>query len=470
MTKAGAQVVSRNVSGIGSQEVASAFNWERSRKPSIKHPCMHVILSVRPEESITQKQWRNIAIEYLQKMGFGHSRFVAVRHQDTDHDHIHIVCSRIDRSGKLVSDSWDRRRSERVIRDIERTYGLTSTLRPAQVIQRSARQQQRQNPKAIAEIKRRVDRSIHALDANNRSVMLLVERLAAEELQIQWRVRNRKLSGISFGIGGQAIAGSVLGKEYSWQGLQKYQGITATQSEERGIVLQQPLPPLKQRKEERSSVRQKCKLWFDRNDIEAVREGLEALALTAASESLPDVDEVSRSLEKEIEDMTRLEEGRAEEDGGFELVLDESVCEEDDGPVYIFDLSSGQFWSHAGTTTEPSEVEIFSTVNEARKSLPETGRYAAIATSARAIEAADLNPETIDRIYKASELALAGTSAHALPNFRVERLVENENYITTVWVGEVEIARFANARVEMICVSLEEIKIFENMTTQELDI
>jgi len=68
-----------------------------------------------------------IAQDYLKGMGFEGCQDVVYRHTDQDHDHIHIVASRIRLiDGKTISDSWDYRRSESVIRGLEKAYQLES--------------------------------------------------------------------------------------------------------------------------------------------------------------------------------------------------------------------------------------------------------------------------------------------------------------------------------------------------------
>ncbi|WP_366519929.1 relaxase/mobilization nuclease domain-containing protein [Halodesulfovibrio sp.] len=38
-------------------------------------------------------------------MGFSNSQYVVVRHNDTEHDHIHIIANRVSMDGAVVSES-----------------------------------------------------------------------------------------------------------------------------------------------------------------------------------------------------------------------------------------------------------------------------------------------------------------------------------------------------------------------------
>ena len=85
----------------------------------------HTTLSVDPDEKLSARQWRNLARDYLQGMGFGARQYAVYRHTDTEHHHIHIVANRIDiANGQVVSDAWNWPRSEAVVRQLEQRYGL----------------------------------------------------------------------------------------------------------------------------------------------------------------------------------------------------------------------------------------------------------------------------------------------------------------------------------------------------------
>jgi len=53
-------------------------------------------LSAAPEDEITAQRWLDLAGDFVQRMGYEDSPWVAIRHHDTAIDHVHIVASRID--------------------------------------------------------------------------------------------------------------------------------------------------------------------------------------------------------------------------------------------------------------------------------------------------------------------------------------------------------------------------------------
>jgi hypothetical protein len=55
----------------------------------------HVSLSVSPSEKLSEQKWIDIARTYLQGMEFQTNQYAIYRHTDREHDHIHIIASRI---------------------------------------------------------------------------------------------------------------------------------------------------------------------------------------------------------------------------------------------------------------------------------------------------------------------------------------------------------------------------------------
>ena len=119
-----ATVVGGNSIREEKEQVYAELKASIDRRADIKRPVFHAILSLPKEEEVTPEQWGEIADEYMEKMGYGECSWVAVEHHDTDHNHVHIVASRIDWSQKRVRDSYEKRRSEKVARELEVGHGL----------------------------------------------------------------------------------------------------------------------------------------------------------------------------------------------------------------------------------------------------------------------------------------------------------------------------------------------------------
>ena len=120
-----AEQIGGNMVGQDPRSLAAEFRVSRSLNRRLKKAVYHASLSLPKTESLDAVRWMTIAQDYLNGMGFDGCQYVVYRHSDQDHDHIHIVASRIRLvDGKTVSDSWDYRRSEVLIRKLEQEYQL----------------------------------------------------------------------------------------------------------------------------------------------------------------------------------------------------------------------------------------------------------------------------------------------------------------------------------------------------------
>ena len=97
-------------------------------------PVFHAILSLPNNETLTKKQWSQAVKSYMFDLGFSISnKFIAVLHQDTGHQHVHIVANRIrfEKDFRLVSDSNERSKSINAVSKIEDYFCLKKTVKPS---------------------------------------------------------------------------------------------------------------------------------------------------------------------------------------------------------------------------------------------------------------------------------------------------------------------------------------------------
>uniref|UniRef100_UPI00313ED8EA relaxase/mobilization nuclease domain-containing protein n=1 Tax=Methylobacterium guangdongense TaxID=3138811 RepID=UPI00313ED8EA len=106
--------------GRSPQEIARSFERLRSLRPRLTKAGLRTILSFRPDAAVPSDETaRAVAIAWAVRQGF--QDFTVVRHDDR---HLHICSSRVRRDGTVVSDSHDFRRSEMVVRDLEREFQI----------------------------------------------------------------------------------------------------------------------------------------------------------------------------------------------------------------------------------------------------------------------------------------------------------------------------------------------------------
>jgi hypothetical protein len=85
---------------------------------------LHISLNPDPKDNVSDEKFNAIAQEYMQKMGYGEQPFVVFKHTDIERAHIHIVSVCVDEEGRKISDSYERKRSMDICRELERKYGL----------------------------------------------------------------------------------------------------------------------------------------------------------------------------------------------------------------------------------------------------------------------------------------------------------------------------------------------------------
>ena len=61
----------------------------------------------------------------MENMGFGNQPYVVVRHNDTKHEHVHIVTTTVREDGKVLGIFNSHKRSMAIRQHIEKKYGLT---------------------------------------------------------------------------------------------------------------------------------------------------------------------------------------------------------------------------------------------------------------------------------------------------------------------------------------------------------
>ncbi|WP_233899282.1 conjugal transfer protein MobB [Tenacibaculum piscium] len=91
-------------------------------------PILHISLNPNPKDTVSDELFSELAENYMQELGYGNQPFVVFKHTDTERAHIHIVSVCVDEYGKRISDSFERIRSMKICRNLEKKFGLTSAI------------------------------------------------------------------------------------------------------------------------------------------------------------------------------------------------------------------------------------------------------------------------------------------------------------------------------------------------------
>jgi hypothetical protein len=104
---------------------AARFQVLTSQRPSTKTNAVHISLNFDPTEHLDNVEMQQIAMNYLNKIGFDGQPFLLYRHFDAAHPHIHIVTTNIRNGGERISlHNIGKDISEPARKEIEREFGL----------------------------------------------------------------------------------------------------------------------------------------------------------------------------------------------------------------------------------------------------------------------------------------------------------------------------------------------------------
>ncbi|MBD2168389.1 relaxase/mobilization nuclease domain-containing protein [Calothrix membranacea FACHB-236] len=226
--KEGAKQIGGNMEGNNPRELAAEFRFSRQLNPKVSRAVYHASLSLPHQESLDDETWHEITQKYLQAMCFDMNQYTVVRHIDREHDHIHIVASRIRLDGTTVSDSWDYRRSEAVIRKLEQEYNLQSVQPSWEKDKHSPTTGERRQLARTGEesVRVRLQRSLDQATHDHPTMSELIERSQQQGINVRvGYTRTGKVKGISYQLDGVAFSGTHLGKAYTFPGLQKHRGV-----------------------------------------------------------------------------------------------------------------------------------------------------------------------------------------------------------------------------------------------------
>ena len=127
--------------------------------------------------------------------------YAVVKHSDTEHDHIHIVASRICLDGGVVDDSWDYYKSQETIRQLERNYNL-ETVTPSWETDKRAQttgEHRQLKSKGNKSVRVQLQDLIDEVTQDNLSMPEFVERLQQQGVEVQVGLTRTGI-GLSKGI------------------------------------------------------------------------------------------------------------------------------------------------------------------------------------------------------------------------------------------------------------------------------
>src|SRR5690554_1488341 len=119
-----AELLATNFISLGKEMIKKEVDLVASLNPRLKKNTYHTSLNFAQGEKVSNEKMLAVAGEYMEQMGFGDNPYFIFRHHDSNHPHCHILALRTRFDGSTVSDSNNYKRSEKIIRQLEKEYGL----------------------------------------------------------------------------------------------------------------------------------------------------------------------------------------------------------------------------------------------------------------------------------------------------------------------------------------------------------
>ena len=191
----------------------------------------HASLNPSPEDKLTDDQLRDIAQEYMERMGYGNQPYIVFKHKDISREHLHLVSLRVDEQGRKIIDSHEYDRSMSVLRELERKYDLHPSIKGEE--QTDTPDLRKVNYKAgnvkqqISSVIRSCLRNYNCSSYGEFRTLLELFNVSVEERT--GTIDGRNYAGIVYGAltddgygTGTPIKSSKIGKDVGYKALQRY--------------------------------------------------------------------------------------------------------------------------------------------------------------------------------------------------------------------------------------------------------
>lgn len=117
---------SDNQNVTSNQAMIDSFELQASMNPHVGKPACHIILGFSKHDAhrLSPKLLESIVCDYLHRMGYDDTQFVAFQHVHQNQPHCHVIANRINNRGKTISDKNERLRNVKMCKELTGKYSL----------------------------------------------------------------------------------------------------------------------------------------------------------------------------------------------------------------------------------------------------------------------------------------------------------------------------------------------------------
>jgi hypothetical protein len=110
----------QGISGLRPEDYRNYLKMVSATNKAVKNPQFHAAISAEGR-SCDKQALTAIALQWVEKMGYGEQPFLVVFHSDTKNNHVHLVSTRIDRRGKKINSGFE---NIRAIHNLNQYLGI----------------------------------------------------------------------------------------------------------------------------------------------------------------------------------------------------------------------------------------------------------------------------------------------------------------------------------------------------------
>src|SRR5450830_132314 len=210
-----------------SDEWENSVNEFSKLRPDIKNFTGHLIVSLPVKTGkFTPEKWGEILDDVRHGMGLDDSYpFIAIQHNDTDSDHVHLYFSRVSMDGKVHDQSNLGFRASTVSEQIEQKYDLPLYPKPADWDIKKPTKNELEKALRTGKPSTRMEiqgKCLAAMtDCSGMGEYLNRLKASGVEVEITIQENDTKISGITMTLDGVTMKAHNLGKRFTAKGLEK---------------------------------------------------------------------------------------------------------------------------------------------------------------------------------------------------------------------------------------------------------
>lgn len=208
-------LASEGVLETDTKSITNSFYIQSLLNPKLSKCVGHIPLSFSPDdkERMTDQFMERLAKEYMKEMGIENTQYLIVRHNNTNHPHLHIVFNRVDNDGKTISDKNDRYRNEKVCKQLKDKYNLTYGMGKEKV--------NVQKLKGAEQTKYEIYHTIKTALPKARNWQQFEDALKQQGISIENKLKGQtdEVQGVSFKKGEHSFKGSDVDRKFSYSKL-----------------------------------------------------------------------------------------------------------------------------------------------------------------------------------------------------------------------------------------------------------